>query len=127
MSVQHSTAARTSSTFVHEVTGAPVTSDQLLRMFDVHRRELAIQVTGQEGSGAGYDDLRLHGDELGRIAKGDHVTVTAMLGVVRQTRHLVHYTATAADPRGRCSVLAEARGWTLGRVSDAEGVADERA
>lgn len=105
--------ARVSSSFVHVHEGAALNAARLLRMFDDARRALCSQVARQEGTGAGYDSLRVEWPAIAAVDRGDVVTVTALLSAERAPGHQVDYLATATGSRGPCAVLAQAHGWTL--------------
>lgn len=101
-----------SSSFVH-TDGEALHPARLLRMFDGLRAELAIAWSGQGGSGAGYDALRIDSSALEQIGVGDVVTVTGIVSSTAARGQLVDYIATAANCRGKRAVLVQAHGWTL--------------
>ncbi|GAA1443922.1 hypothetical protein GCM10009641_61740 [Mycobacterium cookii] len=116
---------RTSNSVVVTPSDCPLGVSEVLRTFDACRRELSKKVAGTEGSGAGYDGLRVDHASLAAVSEGDVVTVTAIVSSRRHGGHLVDYIATASNAGGRCVVLVQAHGWTLARQTT-ESVAGVR-
>lgn len=108
----------TSIGFLHDVAEGAITLAQLLRMFDDARRDLASNVTGTEGVGAGYGAMQFDTAAIDDLQTGDLITVTAVLRDVRRQCHVVDYVATATPPQAethierRVAELVRARGWT---------------
>jgi hypothetical protein len=109
------TRSRTSSKCVYKADDGALTSTRLLRMFEEARRDLSLQLTDSEGSGAGYDGLRIERDAIAAVEPGDVITVTALVGTSRPRVHLVDYMATVSREghQGAQLLLAQAHGYSL--------------